>query len=169
MRNFFIDAGRYDFGVNLFNDFLPKRVFAGLVDAKAFNGNMGMSPFNFGTFNLEAIKVVTNGVITPTDPYSFNWPQKVYGRAYKDLNDATDESHGISVQKFLKHSAIFAFDLQALRVKGFIEPQSIGATTISLKFKEPVPPNGLQLIIFGEFNSILALDKTRTITTAMSV
>lgn len=169
MKNFFIESGRFEFDASLFNDYLPKRVFAVLVDAKAFQGSMGLSPFVFGTNHLETITLITNGTQTPAYPYKLDWDKKKFGRAFKDLNDATKHEHRISIQKYLSHSAIFGFDLQSQHYENVVELEQIGATSISLKFAQPVPANGLQLIIYGEFNSILALDKTRTITTAMPV
>uniref|UniRef100_A0A914PCQ7 Major capsid protein n=1 Tax=Panagrolaimus davidi TaxID=227884 RepID=A0A914PCQ7_9BILA len=168
MRSCFIPAGHTDFSTILFSDCIPNRIFAGLVDAKAFNGSMDMSPFEFSPFNLESIRVFWNDNATPFSPYNLNWSKKKFGRAYKDLLDATGTNHGISVQKYLKNSCIYGFDLQQSHSDQISEIQTFGTTMISLNFKTPVPENGLQLIVFAEFDCFLSMDKTRTFTTTIS-
>uniref|UniRef100_A0AC34F551 Integrase catalytic domain-containing protein n=1 Tax=Panagrolaimus sp. ES5 TaxID=591445 RepID=A0AC34F551_9BILA len=169
MKNFFVSPGRYDFNASLFTDYVPKRVFAALVDSKAFNGHIGMSPFEFQPFNLESIRLISNGCHTPAYSYKNNWQKKQFGRAFKDLLDATRTTHGINAQKFLTNSCIYGFDLQAYPNDQYIELQQVGSTMISLNFSVPVPVGGLQLVVYSEFDSIIALDKTRTITTAMAI
>uniref|UniRef100_A0A914YI86 Uncharacterized protein n=1 Tax=Panagrolaimus superbus TaxID=310955 RepID=A0A914YI86_9BILA len=128
-----------------------------------------MSPFEFAPFNLESVRLITNGCHTPAYPYKLNWQKKQFGRAFKDLLDATRTTHGINTQKYVANSCLYGFDLQAYQNNKYIELQQIGSTMISLNFNVPVPTNGLQLVVFGEFDSILALDKSRTVTTAMSI
>uniref|UniRef100_A0A914Z9I3 Uncharacterized protein n=1 Tax=Panagrolaimus superbus TaxID=310955 RepID=A0A914Z9I3_9BILA len=169
MKNYFIGTGRYDFHQTIFTDYLPKRVFIGLVDAKAFNGHIGMSPFSFEPHGLTSCKIVCNGVITPSYPYNLNFEKKMFGRAFDDLISATGCTTNINIDKFVKHSCFYAFDLQQEQSGEFIELQQLGSTGITLNFTTPVPVNGLQLIIYAEFNSILTLDKTRTIATAMAL
>uniref|UniRef100_A0AC34FZB4 Uncharacterized protein n=1 Tax=Panagrolaimus sp. ES5 TaxID=591445 RepID=A0AC34FZB4_9BILA len=166
MKHFFISPGRYEYNAVLFNDYLPNRVFAALVDAKAFNGEIGMSPFEFAPFNVESIRLAINGAFTPANPYKLNWSSKRFGRAYKDLIDTVEGTHGISAQKFMTNSCIYGFDQQTSHSDRFIEFQQFGSTMISLNFNAPVQQNGLQLIVFAEFDSIIALDKARTLTTA---
>uniref|UniRef100_A0A914QTX6 Major capsid protein n=1 Tax=Panagrolaimus davidi TaxID=227884 RepID=A0A914QTX6_9BILA len=166
-NNYHIPPGVYEFRMPLFTDYIPKRVFAALVDARAFHGIIGMSPFEFSSHNLESIQIYANATHVPTDKYEFEG--KNLTRAFKDLNDATDEMHGINYLKFIKHSCIFAFDLQSQHSDDFVETRQEGSTSITLNFKEKTPANGLQLIIYAEFNSILAMDKTRTITTTVPI
>uniref|UniRef100_A0A914QCV3 Uncharacterized protein n=1 Tax=Panagrolaimus davidi TaxID=227884 RepID=A0A914QCV3_9BILA len=157
LKSFYINPGRYEFRTPLFNGYVPKRVFAALVDAKAFHGHVGMSPFEFAPHGIETIHIRAVESFVPAFKYELGG--KNLTRAFKDLNDATDEIHGISYLKFKKHSCIFAFDIQSQHSEDFIETRQKGSTVITLQFKEAIPQNGLQLIIFAEFNSIMTMDR----------
>uniref|UniRef100_A0AC35FNJ0 Uncharacterized protein n=1 Tax=Panagrolaimus sp. PS1159 TaxID=55785 RepID=A0AC35FNJ0_9BILA len=167
MRNWFIPPGHSDYSTILFNDCIPNRIFAGLVDAKAFNGSMDLSPFEFSPFNLESIQIFWNDNATPHTPYKLDWSKKKFGRAFMDLVKASGTSHGISVEKYLTNSCIYGFDLQQSHSDQISEIQTFGTTMISINFKTPVPDSGLQLVVFSEFDCFLAMDKTRSFTTTI--
>uniref|UniRef100_A0A914ZCA8 Uncharacterized protein n=1 Tax=Panagrolaimus superbus TaxID=310955 RepID=A0A914ZCA8_9BILA len=167
ISHYFISPGRMDFETVLFRDKLPKRVFAGLVDARAFNGEIGKSPFAFEPHYLQSIQIRADGKHVPSYPYKMNWNENDYIRAYKDLSDTTE--HSITLAKYETHSAFYGLDLQLDHNKEIVELQKTGSTYISLNFSVPVPVNGLQLVIYGEFDSILALDDNRQITKGISV
>uniref|UniRef100_A0A914P325 Uncharacterized protein n=1 Tax=Panagrolaimus davidi TaxID=227884 RepID=A0A914P325_9BILA len=168
MRSCFIPAGHTDYSTILFSDCIPNRIFVGLVNAKAFHGSIDMSPFEFSPFDLESIRVFWNDNATPFSPYNLNWSKKKFGRAFMDLLKATGTNHGISVEKYLTNSCLYGFDLQQSHSDQISEIQTFGTTMISLNFKAPVPENGLQLIVFAEFDCFLSMDKTRTFTTTIS-
>lgn len=166
MTNFFINAGLYDYKAMLFNDFIPKRIFIALVDGIAFNGSTKHSPFEFKPFNLHNIQVSANGRLIPAYPYDLG--RKDYARAFKDLVDTT-ENTGITYQQYLTHSCIFAFDFRSMPRENVAELQHMGTTSLAIRFDKPVPTSGIQVIVYAEFDSLMAFDFARNITTALPV
>ena len=166
INSFYIASGRHDYTANLFTDFVPKRVFVALVDAEAYKGSTKTSPFEFKSYNLDRIHVSVNNKIVPTYPYDLG--RKDFARAFKDLVDVTDNA-GLTYQKYLNHSCIFAFDFKHLQSDSAIDPQKMGTTALSLKFSSPVPTNGIQAIVYSEFDSVLVFDSARNLTTMLPV
>uniref|UniRef100_A0A914YW80 Uncharacterized protein n=1 Tax=Panagrolaimus superbus TaxID=310955 RepID=A0A914YW80_9BILA len=162
----FIGPGRHDYNTSLFTDYVPKRVFVALVDASAFKGAPLLSPFDFKPFGLDRIHVSVNNKIVPTYPYDLG--RKEFARAFKDLTDNTTNT-GLTYQKYLTHSCIFAFDFQHYHSDKAIDPQQTGTTALSLKFASAVPTSGIQAIVYSEFDSIISFDFARNNTTALPV
>lgn len=159
LKKYYVPPGIQEYDFVLYTDKVPKRIFVGLVDAKAFHGHIGMSPFEFGHFDLKSIQINAYGGRYPSANYELNWKEGNFIRAYKDLSDTTD--HGISLTKYAAHSCFYAFDLQAEHDSDIAEPQKSGTTAIVLNFNTPTPANGLQLIVYGEFESLFSIDVAR--------
>uniref|UniRef100_A0A914YS38 Uncharacterized protein n=1 Tax=Panagrolaimus superbus TaxID=310955 RepID=A0A914YS38_9BILA len=102
----------------------------------------------------------------PTYPYDLS--RKDFARAFKDLTDTTSNT-GLTYQKYLTHSCIFAFDFQHYHSDKSVDPIEMGTTALSLKFASPVPVNGLQAIVYSEFDSILMFDAGRNLSTMIPV
>uniref|UniRef100_A0AC34G926 Uncharacterized protein n=1 Tax=Panagrolaimus sp. ES5 TaxID=591445 RepID=A0AC34G926_9BILA len=169
-RNFvnthFISSGRHDYKATLFSDYIPKRVFVALVDGKAFNGSLNTSPFAFKQFNIQNIQVSANSKLIPTYPYDLT--QNEFTRCFKDLVDTTDNSD-LTYEEYCNHTCIYAFDFQSYHTKSATELQQLGTTALSIKFTKPVPTNGIQVIVYAEFDSLLAFDYARNFTTALPI
>uniref|UniRef100_A0A914PT25 Uncharacterized protein n=1 Tax=Panagrolaimus davidi TaxID=227884 RepID=A0A914PT25_9BILA len=166
LNTHYISSGRYDYKATLFNDFIPKRVFVALVDTKAFNGTLATSPFEFKQFNIQDIHISANSKLMPTYPCELS--RNEFARCFKDLVDTTENS-GLTFEEYLNHTCVYAFDFQSYPTKIATEIQQIGTTALSIKFSKAVPANGIQALIFAEFDSLMAFDYGRNITTALPV
>uniref|UniRef100_A0A914XZ82 Uncharacterized protein n=1 Tax=Panagrolaimus superbus TaxID=310955 RepID=A0A914XZ82_9BILA len=162
----FISSGRYDYKSTLFTDYIPKRVFVALVDGKAFNGSLSTSPFEFKQFNIQNIQISANSKIIPTYPYDLT--QKEFIRCFKDVVDST-ENTDLTYEEYRNHTCIYAFDFQSYHTKSATELQQLGTTALSIKFTKPVPINGIQVIVYSEFDSLIAFDFARNFTTALPI
>uniref|UniRef100_A0A914Z0R9 Uncharacterized protein n=1 Tax=Panagrolaimus superbus TaxID=310955 RepID=A0A914Z0R9_9BILA len=162
----YISSGRYDYKATLFNDFIPKRIFVALVDGKAFNGTLNTSPFEFKQFNIQNIHISANGKLMPNYPYDLD--KHDFSRCFKDLVETT-ENTGLSYEEYLTHTCIFAFDFQSHPLKNVSELQRIGTTALSIKFSKAVPIHGIQVIVYTEFDSLIAFDYSRNMTTSFPV
>jgi hypothetical protein len=72
---------------------------------RAFNGDIGLSPFKFEPFHLRSIAVHAGGYIYPQAPYSLNFTDGNCVRAFVDMYEAlgaanSDRSPDISLQKW---------------------------------------------------------------------
>uniref|UniRef100_A0A914NVG9 Uncharacterized protein n=1 Tax=Meloidogyne incognita TaxID=6306 RepID=A0A914NVG9_MELIC len=118
--------------------------------------------FIFNIFNLRDISITAGGVTYPSAPYSLDFPKGNYARIYHDMQEAIGyagslESNGISMFR-QEDNGPEMFDL----IKN-------GTTSIRMTFNEAVPSGGIVLVAMGEIDSLLMLDRNRTISTDISV
>nr|CAD2178121.1 unnamed protein product [Meloidogyne enterolobii] len=170
MKPLFISQGRYEFNANLFMDQIPRRITLGLVSNSDYVGDIKRSPFNFHHFNVREISIVANGRNYPQAPYDFDYENGKYIRAFNDMNEAiglanSTESNGITVQQYGKTHCIYVFNLtnSGEDQGGTFDLIKNGTTAVNIKFSKPVPEGGIMLIVMGEADSLIMLDRNRTI------
>nr|CAD2202559.1 unnamed protein product [Meloidogyne enterolobii] len=170
MKPLFISQGRYEFNANLFMDQIPRRITLGLVANSDYVGSINRSPFNFQHFNVREISIIANGRPYPQASYDFDYKNGRYVRAFHDMNEATgftntSENNGITYQQFGKTHCIYVFNLtnSGDDNSGTFDLIKNGTTAINIKFSQPVPEGGVMLVVMGEADSLIMLDKNRTI------
>uniref|UniRef100_A0A914NMD2 Uncharacterized protein n=1 Tax=Meloidogyne incognita TaxID=6306 RepID=A0A914NMD2_MELIC len=170
MKPLFISQGRYEFNANLFMDQIPRRITLGLVSNSDYVGDIKRSPFNFHHFNVREISIIANGRNYPQAPYDFDYENGKYVRAFNDMNEAvglsnSTESNGITLQQYGKTHCIYVFNLtnSGEDQGGTFDLIKNGTTAVNIKFSKPVPDGGIMLIVMGEADSLIMLDKNRTI------
>ncbi|CAK5015621.1 unnamed protein product [Meloidogyne enterolobii] len=170
MKPLFISMGRYEFNANLFNDQIPRRITLGLVSNSDYVGHLGRSPFNFQHFNVREISIIANGRSYPQAPYDFDYMNGKYVRAFNDMNEAiglsnSSESNGITYQQYGTTHCIYIFNLtnSGDDQGGLFDLIKNGTTAVNIKFSQPVPEGGIMLVAMGEADSLIILDKNRTI------
>nr|CAD2150853.1 unnamed protein product [Meloidogyne enterolobii] len=170
MKPLFISQGRYEFNANIFMDQIPRRITLGLVSNSDYVGDIKRSPFNFHHFNVREISIIANGRNYPQAPYDFDYENGKYIRAFNDMNEAvglvnSTESNGITLQQYGKTHCIYVFNLtnSGEDQGGTFDLIKNGTTAVNIKFSKPVPEGGIMLIVMGEADSLIMLDKNRTI------
>nr|CAD2172290.1 unnamed protein product [Meloidogyne enterolobii] len=170
MKPLFISQGRYEFNANLFMDQIPRRITLGLVSNSDYVGDIKRSPFNFHHFNVREISIIANGRNYPQAPYDFDYENGKYVRAFNDMDEAvglsnSTESNGITLQQYGKTHCIYVFNLtnSGEDQGGTFDLIKNGTTAVNIKFSKPVPEGGIMLIVMGEADSLIMLDKNRTI------
>jgi hypothetical protein len=170
MKALFVSAGRYEFNANLFNDIIPRRVVMGLVSNEDYVGNIKTCPFNFRNFNVNDIGIIANGRQYPQAPYNLDYPNDKFMRAYYDMNQAIGftnsmEGNGIPWWRFKQTHCVYVFNLtnSGDDHAGLFDLIRNGTTAVSIKFSAPVPAGGVVLIVMGEVDSLIMLDRNRTI------
>nr|CAD2177206.1 unnamed protein product [Meloidogyne enterolobii] len=170
MKPLFISQGRYEFNANLFMDQIPRRITLGLVANSDYVGHLGRSPFNFQHFNVREITIIANGRSYPQALYDFDYNNGKYVRAFNDLNEAigltnSSESNGITYQQYGTTHCIYIFNLtnSGDDQGGLFDLIKNGTTAVNIKFSQPVPEGGIMLVTMGEADSLIILDKNRTI------
>ena len=109
---------------NLFNGNLPNKIVVGLVNAKAFDGDIKLNPYNFQHFNLNKASLRVNGQPIPSEEYTPDFANGNYIRLYNDLfyNIGIYHSNiGISMTKELYKGGMClqAYDLTPDGCNGF--------------------------------------------------
>jgi len=179
MRAVFISENRTEFNGNLWNDQVPKRVVLAMVASANYYGNQETSPFMFKHFDVRDISVSASGVITPAAPYSnLDFPKGKYARPYNDMMEAcgyagTMETNGISMKRYAEGGCcFFVFNLTNSGEDNGPETFDLirnGSTNVHITFNKAVPKGGIELIAMGEHESLLFLDRNRTVASDIQV
>lgn len=170
MKSLFISQGRFEFNANLFMDQVPRRITLGLVANMDYVGTSARSPFNFQHFNVREISIVANGRSFPQAPYDLDYANGRYVRPFNDLNDAVGfsnsvQSNGITYAQYGRTHCIYVFNLtnSGEEQAGLFDLIKNGTTAVSIKFSQAVPEGGAILVVMGESDALIMLDKNRTI------
>jgi hypothetical protein len=75
------------------------------------------------------------------------------------------ESNGISFKQYGTTHCIYVFNLtnSGDDQAGLFDLIRNGTTAINIRFSAPVPTGGITMIVMGEADSLIMLDKNRTI------
>nr|CAD2184914.1 unnamed protein product [Meloidogyne enterolobii] len=176
MKPLFISQGRYEFNANLFMDQIPRRITLGLVANSDYVGTQERSPFNFQPFRVREISIIANGRSYPQAPYDLDYGSNRYVRAFHDMNEAigfngSSESNGITYQQYGRTHCIYVFNLTNSGEDngGTFDLIKNGSTSVNIKFSQPIPEGGVMLIVMGEADALIMLDKNRSITSDTTI
>lgn len=169
MKSIMITSSRTEFQHNLFTGVIPRRIIFGLVALKNFNGNIQTSPFDFKHYNLTDYEITAAGKKYPLERYNMDFTKNYIARPYVDTIHALGQhfnpnNNNITMDQFNNGWTIFVVDLSPSQeeLSGFELIQN-GSTDIKLEFSSPVPGDGLELIVLGEFDQILSIDNHRRV------
>ncbi|GFR61129.1 hypothetical protein ElyMa_001838200 [Elysia marginata] len=155
---------------NLFLSQLPKRVVIGLVKSSGFLGDYGKNPFNFETFGLTYMALSIDGRHVPGKPLTPDFNNNLYARSF--YNQCMGVGHHqensgayLEYRDFKLGYGLFVFDLTPSTLDGNqVELIRSGSLRLELKFSEALA-QPIHVIIYGEADSIIEIDKSRQILT----
>jgi hypothetical protein len=153
----------------LFTEQIPRRVVLGLVENAAYVGSQRHSPFVFKPYNIREITLTANGFNYPSAPYNLDFTGNRFIRAFHDMNEGigmvgSTESNGISLAKYKDGWTFFVFNLTNSQEENpCFDLIKNGTTSINIKFSQQIPAGGIVLIAMGEVDSLMMIDKNRTI------
>lgn len=173
MRSCFLTGSRVEFDHNLFVNLVPRKLVIGMVDSKRFNGNY-KSPFKFEHFDVEELTINALGQEFPSIRYSTDFAEKQCVRPFLDLYDGLGQHYsgngpGITFDQFLNGWTIFLINLSSSDEHGGMELVKNSPTNIHLKFHNPIPEDGVELICLAEFDAIYSLDKDRRVFSDLNI
>lgn len=174
-RNVYLDKGRVDLAHNIFVNIIPRRLIIGFTPSDAFSGDNKKSPFEFETAKLRTLSVEANGNTYPSSPYYFDFDNSKYLRAFVDLYaglglDESDRTISINLERFLNGWCFYVIPMQST-LEDYSQNFEIirnGTTCIKLHFDEPIKES-MEMLVIGEFDSILSIDSSRVLTSDNSV
>uniref|UniRef100_A0A914P1N5 Uncharacterized protein n=1 Tax=Meloidogyne incognita TaxID=6306 RepID=A0A914P1N5_MELIC len=136
-----------EFHANLFMDQIPRRITLGLVANSDYVGHKSGA---LSIFNLLG--------------------------AFHDMNEAigfsgTPDNNGITYQQFGRTHCIYVFNLTNSGEDngGTFDLIKNGSTAVNIKFNQAVPEGGVMLIVMGETDALIMLDKNRSITSDTTI
>lgn len=155
---------------NLFQDQIPRKITLGLVANDDYVGKVSTSPFKFQPFSVREISIIANGRSYPQSAYNLDYSNWKAVRPFLDLHQGcgyanTAHGNGISFAKFLLTHCIYVFNLtnSGEDQSNVFDLIRSGTTAVNIKFKDPVDANGYVLIVLGEADSLIFIDKNRSI------
>lgn len=147
---------------------LPTRIYVLLLDEKAYLGSFNTNPLKLGTFHLESIQVDAGGRLLPPDPLTMSWRNKQYTRAYMSLFEAlasVGSKPKITRDDFAGGYFVSSFDLTPTHESGSDETYTVpqtGSLRLKMKFAQ-APTSALSVLVIGEYEKLLVIDKDRKI------
>lgn len=149
---------------NPFLSVIPKKVYLGILDMKAFNGDYTKNPLYFKHANMSHIQISVNNNIR----YNLhsNFPHDFSSPYYEALRTLPPSSHLLTKKAFMNGNSIFCFDFAPeYGETGYICNQS-GTMRLNLEFKSPYNGN-LVIYLLGETDGIFQVDSERKVQLAV--
>lgn len=151
----------------LFTSQCPKKLVIGLLDHEAFNGKVGLNPFNFEHFNLRRVALYRDGDLTPGQTSIMDYEKKRYTRAYVNSQSAlgyfnTDDTNGLTMEHFENGYNLYVFDLtpDGTSDSTHRSPMSYSSLRLELDFAKALA-KPITVLMFAVFDATLELTKLR--------
>jgi len=169
VKSHFISENRTEFSTLLFSEQVPRRVVVGLLSNDRYIGNKNLSPFKFMPFDVRELTLYANGRTYPSNLYNLDYANGKYTRAFHDTCEAMGfansvESNGINLKKFKEGWCVYVFNLtNSGEDNPCFDLITEGSCNINIKFSQPVPAGGIVLIAMAERDSLLFIDRNRSV------
>ena len=152
---------------DLFQNRVADQLIVGLLDSRAFNGDVTRDPFCFQKFGLTSIKQIVRG-----EEYPYETLQLAQDSGAKDrlgyfrflqASGAWCKKKGNIVEKedwgHLKNCTLFMYDNVASGCadSNTLNPKQTGDVQLVLEFGA-APPNNITVLVYGEFENLLEID-----------
>ena len=157
---------------NPFQNRLPNMVLIGLVDSRAFNGNVAHYPFTFKTYNLKSISQMVRGEIYPFVMLELTHDNDSKDmRGYRQFLQATGslcKSRGNMVRAqdwgHGQHCTLFVYENAANGCLNspILNPQLSGEIRLNLQFGADQGAN-LTALVYAEFENKLEIDSNKSV------
>ena len=156
---------------NLFLGQLPKIIVLGLVDNRAFNGDISLNPYNFQHCNLNYLAVHLDGQQVPWAPLQPSLSGSSYIRAFYTQftggdGISSDTGSTIGRDQFVNGHALYCFDLTPDLSSSCGHHFSVtksGNLRLELAFEVALSITG-NVLVYREFDNVIEIDKDRKVT-----
>ena len=154
----------------LFRGHMPKMLIFGMVDNKAYSGNIGNNPFEFKHNDVNHIALYRDGATIPFRPFTPDFANGLCVREYMsclvhslELYNS-NESNGITLKEFASTGYnIFAFNLTPdLSVTGHAQPYREGNLRLDLKFAKALK-DAINVVVFAIFDGKVEITQNRQV------
>lgn len=168
IRPTFLNQARTEVTQNVFANFIPRRLVIALVNNRGYVGDFARSPFDFKSYNLREISVNAGGVNYPMCPYNARFDNdqdphimRLFTQMHQSTSLLPHSTNGIDFERFCDGWTFFVLQLTASGddSEGF-ELLREGVTTVRLQFNAPLP-EPVTMLVLGEFDSLLQIDRNR--------
>jgi hypothetical protein len=169
-KAFSVPTGNMDFNQeNLFTGQLPTRLVVGFLENTAFNGSYAHNPFNFKHYNINQLKLYTDGQLQNTlRPLEPDFANNLYIREYMALYEGLckmgrDEGLDIAREEYGSGYTIFVWDLTPDQSEGdHFNLSRDGTIRLEGKFSQALPST-ISIMCYAEFQNILEIDRSKNV------
>ena len=161
----------------LWNGQLPRRVVICMLSVNAYFGSYHHSPFVFRHHNVTKASLNVNGVVVPhSGPMEFRFREhnvaestlvtRAYVQMYNALGIGTsDKSNDITYDRFKGDACYLVFDLSSDNMADGSNWELVrtGPLSIYLEFSGPIAADGLRVLVMGEFDNLITIDRNRNL------
>ena len=156
---------------HLFLGQIPQRIILGCIHNKAFSGSYTHNPYNFKHFGVNYISLYVDGVQVPFKPIKTTYgdtPGLNSIRAYQTLFSGTDKMYKdsgnyISREDYDRGYALYAFDLSPDLSSGqHFNLKRQGNLRLEMHF-DKLLSEGMNIVVYAEFDNILEIDRARNV------
>ena len=153
------------------NLFLGQLIVLGLVDNRAFNGDISLNPYNFQHCNLNYLAVHLDGQQVPWAPLQPSFSGSSYIRAFYTQftggdGISSDTGNTIGREQFVNGHALYCFDLTPDLSSSCGHHFSVtksGNLRLELAFEVALSITG-NVLVYSEFDNVIEIDKDRKVT-----
>ncbi|XP_015784690.1 uncharacterized protein F54H12.2-like [Tetranychus urticae] len=158
---------------NVYNGQLPRKIIIGFVTDKSFNADLASDAFTFSHKKLQSAAVVVNGIKIPSSPYKPDFAGKLFMREYYNVFRSMNQDHGLpkirlDYADYENKYPFLVFDLTddgtLASDSGTLSLIERGNVRIDIQFSAALD-EGMHMILFGIYDSILQIDAARNIVT----
>jgi hypothetical protein len=171
MTKIHVGGGRLTTPTNsIFDGQLPRRMIIGFAEPDALVGNYKKSPFTYNNHGVTQICVHAGGQMIPREPLRMDFSKNQFTRAYVQLvetlgmNDDNSGNH-VTMTDFRYQNCLFAFDLTPEQCASDTSWQLVrqGSVSVHAEFKEAIKANGIEMVIYAEFDNLCMIDRNRSV------
>ena len=180
LKTLHIGQGRRNTPTNtLWNGQIPRRIVMCTLASNAYFGTYNTSPFVFSHHDVIKAAVYVNGQCVPhsgplemqfrPDDDANHQPTlaiKAFAQLYSGMGFANgDKTNGINKHRFPRDACYFVFDLSADNTadsSGW-ELVQTGTVSIYLEFADNIGADGLRVLVLGEFDNLISIDRNRNV------
>lgn len=179
MKTLHIGMGRSTTPVNtIWNGQLPRRVIMCTIPNANYFGSYGTNPFLFHPYNVTKACLYVNSQCIPysgplemkffnTEAEGTSLITRAFTQLYASMGVglSNNTSMDIDPHRFIRDACYFVFDL-SIDCAGDLtnwELLRTGTLNVYMEFSEPIKESGLRLLVLGEFDNLITVDKLRQI------
>lgn len=171
VKVFHLPAGQKSYNHDgLFMGKLPKRIILGIVDNRAYNGDLALNPFEFKHCDLNYLAIHVDGQQIPAAPLKPSYSTDNYIRAYftqfqSSEGISSDTGNTVDREEFKDGNTLYCFDLtpDLSSSSPHFQITKTGNLRVELGFEKVLPFTG-NVIVYSEFESVVEIDKERRVT-----
>lgn len=170
INNFTLNAGLSSTVLSgIFRGKLPRSIIIGLVKADAFHGSFDTNPWFFQPFGVSSVRLVINGIPTPTETFQPNFANGKCMDLYRHFLDNLgisheNESNMVTYEMFKTNTTLYAYDLSPDLCNSYHKHiETTGNINLDLQFSAALTDN-VVVVVFGTFNEIVKIDASGQVT-----